>query len=283
MVKTDWNKEVERGNRFKFGENWKNFVKETLDERTIEGAIESTQLALEKAKISFENINVIDIGCGSGLFSLVALRLGARHVTCFDYDPDSVNCTKELLESYQIENTRFTCLEGSVLDEAFVNSLGKFDLVYSWGVLHHTGNLNRAIKNATTLVSSDGYIFLALYQKTFLDYFWKIEKKIYSSSNRYVQSILSFLWITKTKISFAIKGLSFKEMVESYKSKRGMNYYKNVHDWLGGYPYEGIKSNDCISLFSSLGFEKSYDFLPGKFWSLSSGCNEYIFKKSKHV
>jgi len=279
MLKTNWTEEIEKGNRFKFGENWKSFVKETLDESTISGAIDSTQYALKKAGISFENIDVIDIGCGSGLFTLVALRLGARHVTCFDYDPDSVNCTKELLKSQQIDCSKFTCMQGSVLDEGFINSLGKYDLVYSWGVLHHTGNLNKAIKNASSLVKSGGYIFVALYQQTFLDYFWKIEKKIYSNSNKSIQSILSFLWITKTKISFALKGLSFKDMVESYKSKRGMNYYKNVHDWLGGYPYEGIKSKDCISLFSSLGFKKSYDFVPGKYWSLSSGCNEYIFRK----
>ena len=279
MVKTDWNDEVKKGDRFRFGQNWKSFVKETLDESTICGAIESTQLALKNAGISFENFNVIDIGCGSGLFSLVALRLGAKHVTCFDYDPDSVNCTKELLESQQISKDKFTCIEGSVLDEEFLNSLGKFDLVYSWGVLHHTGNLNKAIKNASFLVDNGGYIFVALYQKTFLDYFWKIEKKIYSSSHRSIQSILSYLWITKTKISFAIKGLSFKNMVQSYKSKRGMNYYKNVHDWLGGYPYEAIASVKCISLFNSLGFDKSYTFLPGKYWSISSGCNEYIFRK----
>ena len=157
---------------------------------------------------------------------------------------------------------------------------GKFDLVYSWGVLHHTANLNKAIRNAALLVGHRGYIFLALYQQTFLDYFWQIEKKFYSKSNKYIQSILSYLWITKTKISFFVKGLSFSDMVKNYKSKRGMNYYKNVHDWLGGYPYEGIKPKNCISMFASLGFEKSYNFVPGKYWSFSSGCNEFIFRKS---
>tara|TARA_Y100001968_G_scaffold207229_1_gene190430 strand:+ start:12514 stop:13356 length:843 start_codon:yes stop_codon:yes gene_type:complete len=279
MVNTDWNDEVKKGNRFKFGENWKSFVKDTFNESTISGAIEATKSALKNSGLSFENLNVIDIGCGSGLFSLVALKLGAKHVTCFDYDPDSVNCTKELLRSQNISDDRFTCMEGNVLDEDFIKSLGKFDLVYSWGVLHHTGNLNKAILNASFLVDTGGFIFVALYQKTFLDYFWKIEKKLYSSSNKYIQSLFSYLWITKTKISFAIKGLSFKDMVASYKSKRGMNYYKNVHDWLGGYPYEGISSKQCISLFNSLGFEESYVSLPGKYWALSSGCNEYIFKK----
>tara|TARA_B100000212_G_scaffold341648_1_gene325464 strand:+ start:4557 stop:5399 length:843 start_codon:yes stop_codon:yes gene_type:complete len=279
MVKTDWEREVKRGNRFRFGENWTNFIKETLDENTINGARDSTQFALKKAGLSFENLNIIDIGCGSGLFSLVALRLGAKHVTCFDYDPDSVNCTRDLLNSQEFSEADFTCMEGDILDKKFIKTLGKFDLVYSWGVLHHTGNLNRAIRNAAELVGDKGSLFVALYQQTFLDYFWKIEKKLYSRSNQTIQSIISYLWITKTKISFAAKGLSFEEMVSSYKSKRGMNYYKNVHDWLGGYPYEGISPKNYINLISSLGFKESYLSLPGKYWSLSSGCNEYIFMK----
>ena len=281
MIKTDWAKEVKRGNRFRFGENWTNFIKDTLDDRTIKGAIDSTQFALKNAGLSFKNLNIIDIGCGSGLFSLVALKLGAKHVTCFDYDPESVDCTRDLLKSQDFSEDKFTCMEGDILDQNFIKSLGKFDLVYSWGVLHHTGNLDKAIRNAALLVADRGSIFVALYQQTFLDNFWKLEKKLYSSSNKSIQSIISSLWIIKTKLSFAIKGISFDEMVASYKSKRGMNYYKNVHDWLGGYPYEGISPANYIDLIVSLGFEKSYVSLPGKYWALSSGCNEYIFKKTK--
>ena len=164
MVKSDWEREVKRGNRFRFGENWTNFIKDTFDENTVNGASDSTKFALENAGLSFENLNIIDIGCGSGLFSLVALRLGAKHVTCFDYDPDSVKCTRELLISQKFSKDHFTCMEGDILDEKFIKSLGKFDLVYSWGVLHHTGNLNKAIRNAAVLVGDRGSLFLALYQ-----------------------------------------------------------------------------------------------------------------------
>ena len=172
-----WKNEVKKGERFQFGENWTNFINETFDEETLSGAIKSTEFALKKAGLSFDHLNIIDIGCGSGLFSLVALKLGASHVTCFDYDPDSVSCTKELLKSQGFSEEKFVCIEGSILDDHFVRSLGQYDFVYSWGVLHHTGNLNKAMNNASSLVSNHGSIFIALYQKTILDYFWKIEKK----------------------------------------------------------------------------------------------------------
>tara|TARA_Y100000589_G_C27191895_1_gene645146 strand:+ start:280 stop:1125 length:846 start_codon:yes stop_codon:yes gene_type:complete len=274
-----WKDEVKKGERFKFGENWTNFINETFDEETINGAIKSTDLALKKAGLSFKDLKIIDIGCGSGLFSLIALKLGAKHVTCFDYDPESVSCTKDLLTSQNFTQEKFICLEGSILDDDFVSSLGEYDFVYSWGVLHHTGDLNKALLNASSLVSNNGSIFIALYQKTILDYFWKIEKKFYSSSSNSIQLFIRQIWIIKTKISFKIKGLSFKEMTSNYKTNRGMNYFKNIHDWLGGYPYEAISPEKCINFFKKLGFKESYSYLPGKYWALSSGCNEYIFRK----
>jgi len=106
-----WKNEVTMGERFKFGENWTNFINEIFDEGTICGAIKSTELALKKAGLSFENLNIIDIGGGSGLFSLVALILGAKQVTCFDYDPDSVSCAKKLLKSQGISEEKFICME----------------------------------------------------------------------------------------------------------------------------------------------------------------------------
>ena len=130
--------------------------------------------------------------------------------------------------------------------------------------------------NASSLVSDDGAIFIALYQNTILDHFWKIEKRFYSRSNKVIKSFITKLWIAKTKISFKIKGLSFEEMISYYQKNRGMNYFINVHDWLGGYPYEAISPDKYINFFEKLGFKESYSYLPGKYWALSSCCNEYI-------
>ena len=135
--------------------------------------------------------------------------------------------------------------------------------------------------NASSLVSDDGAIFIALYQNTILDHFWKIEKRFYSRSNKVIKSFITKLWIAKTKISFKIKGLSFEEMISYYQKNRGMNYFINLHDLLGGYPYEAIYPDKYINLFEKLGFNESYSYLPGKYWALSSCCNEYILKKKE--
>ena len=278
----NWSLEIQKGERFKFGKNWKSFVKENLTDKSLNEAIRCTKKTLEKANINIQNKEIIDIGCGSGLFSLVILKLGAKHVTCVDYDPDSISCTTELLKSQNYKEDNFACIEGSILDESFVEKLGKYDLVYSWGVLHHTGDLLKAIKNSTLLIKEDGSIFISLYQKTILDRFWKIEKRFYSGTSKFFKLIINNIWVLKTRISFALKGRSFNQMISSYDQGRGMNFYKDVYDWLGGYPYEGITPKACISIFLKLGFTNTYLNRTGKYWALSSTCNEFVFRKENN-
>ena len=127
------------------------------------------------------------------------------------------------------------------------------------------------------LVKPHGFIF-TLYQQTLYN-LWRIEKRFYSSTTNQVRSLINKLWIIKTKISCKLKGNSFKELIDSYKSKRGMNFYNNLIDWLGGYPYEGIKPKNCISLFKKNGFELKKKLIISKYWDIESGCNEYIFRK----
>src|SRR6516164_1674926 len=74
---------------FAFGQNWLRFLN-LIDEPRIEKA-EQSFLRFAGA----ENLlgkSFLDIGCGSGLSSLVACRCGMS-VTAFDYDADAVNCS----------------------------------------------------------------------------------------------------------------------------------------------------------------------------------------------
>ena len=88
--------EVARGERFEFGKNWGRFLAVLNDERISEAE------ASLKSMLKVEGLtgkSFLDIGSGSGLFSLAARRLGAR-VHSFDYDPQSVACTAELKRRY---------------------------------------------------------------------------------------------------------------------------------------------------------------------------------------
>ena len=179
-----WSSEIKRGKRFRFGNNWENFVDNNLDDKSIKEAISCTKKILDESGINIKDKRIIDIGCGSGLFSLVALELGAKFVMSFDFDPDSVNCTNFLLKSRNFDQEKYKCIEGSILEDSFIKDLGKYDLVYSWGVLHHTGNLFKALKNASSLVNEDGLIFICFTKKQFL-ILLENEKSFFSSSSKY--------------------------------------------------------------------------------------------------
>ncbi len=145
--------------RFEFGKNWKSFLA-ALDEQRIETAIDSLRDLLETD--SLQGSRFFDLGCGSGLFSLAAHRLGAK-VVSIDFDDHSVDCTKELKSRYGSESPDWVISQGSVLDQPMLESLGQADIVYSWGVLHHTGQMDRAVKLAAQRTKAGGLFCIAIY------------------------------------------------------------------------------------------------------------------------
>src|SRR5947207_6418716 len=151
--------EIDRGTRFEFGKNWARFLG-SLDDNRIAQAEASLRTMLETSDL--EGQSFLDIGSGSGLFSLAARRLGAR-VHSLDYDPQSVTCAKELRRRYFNNDSDWRIEEGSALNADYLKSLGSFDVVYSWGVLHHTGEMWRALENAQLPVKVGGKLFIAIY------------------------------------------------------------------------------------------------------------------------
>lgn len=131
--------QIDENDKFAFGKNWAKFLK-GINEQTISSAEESLRTLLQVENL--HSLCFIDAGSGSGLISLAAYNLGAT-VTSFDADADSVACTKHL-QSRVIEPDRWTVAEGSLLDSEFLSSLSRSDIVYCWGVAHHTGDLWRA-------------------------------------------------------------------------------------------------------------------------------------------
>src|SRR5436190_23993861 len=177
--------EVALGQRFQFGENWSNFLSVVDDERRAE-ARGSLQTMLGRA--SLEGLTMLDIGCGSGLFSLAAVELGASRVHSLDVDPSSVGCARELKRRYAPRAT-WHIEEGSALDRDYLRSVGKFDLVYSWGVLHHTGDMYAAMDNATLAVASRGRLFISIYNdRGWRSDLWRKIKRTYNALPRSLQT-----------------------------------------------------------------------------------------------
>src|ERR1051326_4457152 len=146
--------------RFAFGKNWQRFLRHLAEER-IAVACDSLSSMLELPSLAGKTF--LDVGSGSGLSSLAALRLGAARVHSFDYDAQSVACTAEMKRRYAPAAEHWTIERGDILDDAYAHALGSWDIVYSWGVLHHTGRMWDAIGAAARVVADGGALFIAIY------------------------------------------------------------------------------------------------------------------------
>jgi len=264
--------------RFRFGENWQSFST-TIDSENVTEAQNSLKILLKRETLS--GLRFLDIGCGSGLFSLAARNLGAI-VHSFDFDADSVLCIRSLRDSYRPSDAEWTIEQGSILDDNQVMRVGTFDIVYAWGVLHHTGNMRHAIKNAAKLVNSGGMLAIALYRKTLCCPLWTIEKRWYASASPPAQRLAVALYVSAMRTRFLLTGKSFNAYVASYKNNvRAMDFEHNVRDWLGGYPYESIRPDEVIDFVSKLGFECAHmNCEPQSIGLFGSGCDEFVFRSS---
>lgn len=260
--------------RFAFGRNWKSFLS-TLDERRIEEA--RLRLCEAIGRTELRGLRVLDIGSGSGLSSLVMYRLGAE-VVSFDYDPDSVACTEILRKQQAPEGGPWTVLHGSVLDAQFMESLGQFDLVYSWGVLHHTGAMWQAVDLASRRTSAGGTLLLALYNdQGWRSQAWRRVKRFYCSSmaGRWLVGCAFYpLFALYSVVQDIGLGQLPGAHARQYRQRRGMSLVHDWRDWLGGYPFEVAKPAEVVRRLAGAGFKMQRQSLAG-----GLGCNEWVFTR----
>jgi len=274
--------EIAHGARFEFGKNWSRFLVE-LNDRRIARAEESLREMLEIADLSGKTF--LDIGSGSGLFSLAARRLGAR-VHSFDYDPHSVACARELRSRYFAGDQEWTIEEGSALDEEYIKSLGTFDVVYSWGVLHHTGDMWRALENAQLPVRAGGKLFIAIYNdQGSKSRRWHWLKKTYNELPRFLKTPFAVMAIAPEEAKAflgSVVRLSPAEYLRSwigYDENRGMNKWRDIIDWVGGYPYEVAKPEELFDFYRARGFTLT----KMKCGGVGLGCNELVFARDQRA
>lgn len=278
-VTEQYRAEVKSGTRFRFGSNWARFLK-TLSDGRIAIAEQSLRTALGSARL--DNRHFLDVGSGSGLFSLAARRLGAS-VRSFDFDPDSVACTEELKRRFFPNDEKWIVQQASVLDRAYLSSLGTFDIVYSWGVLHHTGQMWSALDNVKPLVRHGGQLYIAIYNDLgAVTDRWREIKRTYNGLPRLLQWPFAISIIVdreaRTLISHLRHGNRLRDYIRQwtrYQTTRGMNKWYDWFDWIGGYPYECATIEDLIDFFSKDGF--SLERLESR--ANGIGCNEVVFRR----
>lgn len=269
--------EIEKGTRFPFGRNWVRFMS-VLDKDRIAAAEASLATVLGFRDLAGKSF--LDIGSGSGLMSLAACRLGAR-VTSFDYDPESVACTESLRRMHFAEGD-WQIATGSVLDPNFMKSLGVFDIVYSWGVLHHTGDMWRAMELASSLPAQNGgLLVLAIYNdQGSVSAIWKVIKKMYCSS------LIGKILVISLVVPYFCISHFFKDTLRLrnpfrryiiYRNNRGMSVIHDWLDWLGGYPFDVAKPEEIHDFAASKGFS-----LIRMRTTNHLGNNWFVFKRMSH-
>jgi len=266
------------GARFEFGANWSRFLR-LLDEDRIAVAERSLRESLGVADLSGRSF--LDIGSGSGLFSLAARRLGAR-VHSFDYDSQSVACAEELRRRYYPDDPSWTIEQGSALDRVYLERLGRFDVVYSWGVLHHTGAMWDALANVDVCVAPGGTLFIALYDdQGAKSRFWWWVKRVFVALPRPLRVPWALLVTIPFEVRIFLKWTlsgQFGRWVESwthYESVRGMSRWYDMIDWMGGFPFEVAKPIDVERFYHERGYRTRLVHPTG-----GAGCVEYVFEKT---
>ncbi len=265
--------------RFEFGLNWRKFL-ENLDQDRIKIAEESLTEFLNLPNLHGKTF--LDIGCGSGLFSRAALNLGAEKIVSFDLDDFSVQCCQYFRELAN-NPPNWEIYHGSILDSGFIRSLGKFDIVYSWGVLHHTGSMWESILNSCGLVGPNGYYYIALYNKitsrngtpAWIHSFWTSIKKMYNDYPRVGRFVLEPAAMGAYIAMLIMRFENPIKHIRNYRSHRGMRWRTDATDWIGGYPYE-FATIEEVFIFIKKNFP---DFILENLKSTSGrGLNWYLFQ-----
>lgn len=265
---------MEKTERFAFGENWRHFS-ELIDTDHIEEAKASLRRFFGAEGL--QGVRFLDIGCGSGLFSLAALELGAAEVLAVDLDPNSVATTRSVLRRFAPDRS-WRCCQADVFSMSS-DAYGQFDVVYSWGVLHHTGAMFRAIERALELVRPGGRALLALYGRTPFCGFWRWEKRCYVRHAPWFPALARWIYKPLVLLRYLLAGKNPIGVVRAYRSLRGMDWSHDVDDWLGGYPYESVTPEDAIAFVEGRGFRCEKSFAEKRIGVFGSGCDEYLFRR----
>ncbi|MDD2902157.1 MAG: class I SAM-dependent methyltransferase [Syntrophales bacterium] len=263
--------------QFDFGKNWQLFSEHALTPEKVRQARRDFARLLQG--IDLKGKSFLDIGFGQGLSLLIATAMDARTVGC-DINPtcgEVLEANKRLFFP-EVAAAPVPVIIGSILADAVLADLrraspegtGLYDLVHSWGVLHHTGNMELALKNAASLVKPGGYLILALYNRHWTSPLWLGIKYLYHKSPPLLRQGMIHLFYPLIYLAkLVITGENPR------KQTRGMDFYYNVVDWVGGYPYEYAPREEIIARLQPLGLEIQR-FIPAQ---VPTGCNEFIFRK----
>ena len=118
----------------------------------------------------YKNKNVLEVGCGIGTAAQSFIENGAIY-TGLDLSDKSIEIAKKRLEVFNLNGNLF---KENIEEVDNINDT-EFDLIYSFGVLHHTPDIKKSIQNIHKMLKTGGEFKMMLYAKQSLKYFEIIE------------------------------------------------------------------------------------------------------------
>jgi SAM-dependent methyltransferase len=262
--------------RFEFGKNWQRFIRRNFTRERCE--IAQNHILKFARRDSLQGVDFLDIGCGSGLHSLAAHEAGASRILSFDYDPDSVAASNIVRRSAG-NPANWRVERGDILDKNYVAQLGKWNFVYCWGVLHHTGHVWEAIKNAGSTVADGGTFYVSLYSSDVVPLdtreFWLKKKQEYNRSGQLKKLYLVWWYVWAYHMQSELRRFpEFLQRVATYKLTRGMNIFADIRDWLGGWPMEYVPDQEVVDVLEQ---ECGFQLV-----NVATGeaCTEFLFRRT---
>jgi len=255
---------------FDFGKNWEDFSLNALDQSSLKEAEESLESLLGREGLRGKSF--LDIGSGTGIFSIAAAKMDASKIVGFDINQKCIEIAVKNSEVFALGSVTPEFRRISILESDSIAALGKYDVVYAWGSLHHTGAMFKAIENASGCVANGGTFVLAIYNKHVTSPIWKKIKRFYNQSPGVVRRLMVYLFIL---VIFTAKLLFTRR--NPFKQRRGMNFYYDVIDWIGGYPYEYASADEIVKFLNCLNFKNVKVTTP----DVPTGCNEFVFVKQQ--
>jgi len=260
--------------QFDFGKNWEKYLDSGFDKSRLGKAASSMKKLLKLE--NFSNKIFLDIGCGSGIFSLAALQLGAKQIISIDVDEKAVECC-EMLKAASGNPLNWEILKGSLADKKFVSSLPKADIVYCWGVAHHTGKMWPSLDNLPFLLKRNGLLVVAIYNRMegfFSSERWARIKRHYNRGNFLTKKTMEYFYLSYNFLRLVIRFKNPFKVIRNYKA-RGMAWKTDLIDWLGGYPYEYASTQEVFEFFHDKHKLQMANIKTTNY----SGCNQFVFQK----
>ncbi len=199
----------------------------------------------------------------------------------FDFDPRSVDCTRQVKDRFAPADDQWDVLEGSILDRDFLARLGTFDVVYAWGVLHHTGALWQALDNVAQRAGPGGRLFIAIYNRQpLLSPIHALLKRAYVAAPGPLKWVVAAPQIALRMAAAFLKDLALLRSplarYRGYARLRGMSWWHDMLDWIGGYPFETATPAAVCEFVERRGFARERLVTCGR----KSGCNQFVFRRS---